>query len=94
MDTCQNQAAARHALPDTAMPVSDRKMTLTVPCHEPAEYYCSLRGVGVGKARKGGLVQRFSLCENHSVLFEQIDVELVQDAWMAAYAAKPERIPV
>ncbi|MCI4336021.1 MAG: hypothetical protein L3K17_02325 [Thermoplasmata archaeon] len=74
------------------MPVSDRKMTLTVPCHDNAEFSNSLRGVGAGRERKGAAVREFPMCENHTRLFEQIDVELVQDAWAPTFTAKPIRL--
>lgn len=89
MTTCENQAAARHAFPPNAMPVMDRRMTLNLQCHDVAEYTSSLRGVGRDRARVGGPVVAFGLCENHSRLYEQIDRELVQDAWAPSHTAKP-----
>jgi hypothetical protein len=91
MPTCQNQAAARHALPQAPMPVHDRRITLTIPCHEDATYDCALMGVGVGKARQGAVVQHFELCDNHTELFQQIDFELVQDGWTRSHSAPPVR---
>lgn len=89
MTTCENLEAARHAFPPDAMPVKDRRMTLTLQCHYPAEYSSTLKGVGHDRARDGGAVVAFSLCENHRRLYEQIDVELVQDAWAPAHTIKP-----
>ena len=90
---CEILAARAHALPDSSMPVRDRWMTLSIRCREPGEYTHSLKGIGSGKDRRGGVVREFVLCENHSRLFEQIDVELLQEAWDTAYTAKPSRIP-
>lgn len=64
-------------------------MTLSVPCHEAAEYSSKLKGVGRGRGRDGAAVVAFALCENHSRLYEQIDLELVQDAWAPAHSGKP-----
>lgn len=89
MPACQNQAAARHAFPPDAMPVMDRRMTLNLPCHDSAEYTSNLRGVGRDRARGGANVVAFTLCENHRRLYEQIDVELVQDAWAPCHATQP-----
>lgn len=71
------------------MPVMDRRMTLNLPCHFAAEYSSSLKGIGRGRTREGGQVRTFGLCENHAQLYEQIDRELVQDAWAPAHTAKP-----
>lgn len=89
MADCENIAARAHAFPETSMPVRDRWITLSTRCHEPGEYTHSLKGVGAGKDRRGGVVRTFLLCENHSQLFQQIDAELMQDAWSAAHTAKP-----
>lgn len=90
MAPCENKAAAIHAFPPNSMPVADRRMTLTLDCREPAEYSSSLRGVGMNRRRDGGQVRVFQLCENHSRLYEQIDLELVQDeSWAPAHTAKP-----
>ncbi len=67
-------------------------MTLSIGCHEQAEYSNSLRGVGSAKDRRGGAVREFKLCENHSRLYEQIDAELIQEAWAPAHTAKPVRL--
>jgi len=89
MPSCENIVASQHAFPKNAMPVADRRMTLTIQCHEPAEFTSSLRGVGHPLDRQGGLVRAFSLCENHRRLYEQIDLELVQDAWAPSHDGKP-----
>ncbi len=89
---CENTAARLHAFPDSAMPVRDRWMTLSIECRESAEYSHSLKGVGSAKDRRGGSVREFKLCDNHSHLYEQIDAELVQEAWAAAHTAKPVRL--
>ena len=92
MATCENVVAARHAFPAQSMPVRDRSMTLTIACREEAEYTHLLNGVGAGKDRRGGAPKSFGLCANHSPLFEQIDRELVQDAWVPAHTSKPTRL--
>ncbi len=74
------------------MPIRDRWMTLSIPCRESAEYSNSLRGVGSAKDRRGGAVREFKLCDNHSQLYEQIDAELVQEAWAPAHTAKRVRL--
>lgn len=91
MPTCQNQLAARHALPPAPMPVHDRRITLSIPCHDEATTDCDLMGVGVGKLRQGGQVRHFELCDNHTELFQQIDLELVQDGWTRAHQDRPVR---
>lgn len=67
-------------------------MTLSIECREPAEYSNTLKGIGSAKDRRGGAVRAFTLCDNHSHLYEQIDTELVQEAWAAAHTAKPVRL--
>ena len=89
---CENIPARVHAFPDSAMPIRDRWMTLSIECHESAEYSNSLMGVGTAKDRRGGAVREFKLCDNHSHLYEQIDAELVQEAWAVAHTAKPVRL--
>jgi len=89
MAICQNQLAARHAFPDGPMPVQDRRMTLTITCHEPAAWATPLTGVGNGRLRQGGAVKTFSLCENHAEVYQQIDRELVQDGWAPSINSKP-----
>jgi hypothetical protein len=89
MATCENVVAATYAFPPGPMPVADRRMTLTIQCHDSAEYSSSLRGVGAGKRRDGGLPRNFGLCENHRRLYEQIDSELVQEAWTPSHVGKP-----
>jgi hypothetical protein len=64
-------------------------MTLTLQCTDPAEYTSSLKGVGRDRKRDGGQVTEFGLCENHRRLYEQIDRELVQDAWAPSHTVKP-----
>jgi hypothetical protein len=71
------------------MPVADRKMTLTIQCRDASEYSSNLRGVGKGRLREGAVPRTFGLCENHRRLYEQIDFELVQDAWSPSHTAKP-----
>ncbi|MCI4330772.1 MAG: hypothetical protein L3K19_02850 [Thermoplasmata archaeon] len=73
------------------MPVHDRRITLTIPCHEDATYDCGLLGVGVGKTRQGAVVKHFELCENHTELFQQIDLELVLDGWTRSHTGPPVR---
>ena len=92
MTVCENIAARSHAFPDSCMPVRDRWMTLSIGCRELAEYTNSLKGVGSARDRRGGAVRDFVLCENHSRLYQQIDVELVEDAWAIAHTAKPVRL--
>lgn len=75
------------------MPVRDRWMTLSIACHEQAEYSNALTGIGAGKDRRGGVVHEFVLCENHSRVFQQIDEELVQEGWTRAHTTKPARLP-
>jgi hypothetical protein len=89
---CENTAARSHAFPENAMPVRDRWMTLSIGCHEPAEYTSSLKGIGSAKDRRGAAIREFRLCENHTRLFEQIDAELVQEAWAVAHTTKPVRV--
>ena|SRR5579862_2997946 len=89
MTICENRTAARHAFPQDAMPVADRRMTLDLQCQDSAEYASSLKGVGRDRLRDGGSVVAFGLCENHRRLYEQIDIELVQDAWAPSHTAKP-----
>jgi hypothetical protein len=92
MVTCQNQVAAEHAFPDGPNPVSDRRMTLTIPCHDEAGYSSSLRGVGRGRQRDGATAKTFYLCENHATLYAQIDKELVEDGWAPCQTARPQRL--
>lgn len=92
METCQNQLAARFALPEAPMPVRDRRITLQIQCTETAAYSSDLTSIGTGKARTGGTTQQFFLCENHSTLFRQIDRELHEDGWAPAYQADPVRL--
>jgi hypothetical protein len=89
MPVCENKIAASHAFPPDSMPAADRRMTLTIQCRDPAEYSSSLKGVGGSRHRDGAQVRVFSLCENHRRLYEQIDIELVQDAWAASHTTKP-----
>jgi hypothetical protein len=89
MAVCENVVAATHAFPPDSMPAADRRMTLTIQCHDPAEYSTTLRGIGVGRRREGAAVRTFGLCENHRRLYEQIDIELVQDAWSPSHTEKP-----
>jgi hypothetical protein len=89
MATCENVAAATYAFPRDSMPVADRRMTLTIQCRDLAEYTSDLRGIGAGKHRVGAQPRMFGLCENHRRLYEQIDFELVQDAWSPSHTAKP-----
>lgn len=89
MALCENVAAATYAFPRDSMPAADRRMTLTIQCHDPAEYSSNLRGVGTGRRREGAQPRTFALCENHRRLFEQIDLELVQDSWSPSHIAKP-----
>ena len=89
MTTCENVVAAVHAFPPDSMPAADRRMTLTIQCRYPAEYTSNLRGVGVGRARAGAQSASFLLCENHRRLYEQIDSELIQDAWSPSHTATP-----
>lgn len=74
------------------MPVMDRRMTLNLQCHDAAEYTLSLKGVGKDRSRAGGSVVAFGLCENHCRLYEQIDRELVQDAWAPSHTEKPTQL--
>ena len=92
MEFCQNAAAAKFALPEKPMPVRDRSLTLSIQCTDPATYASSLTGLGVGKARTGGRVQSFPLCDNHSQLFAQIDKELIQEGWAATENGSPSRL--
>lgn len=89
MSNCENAVAATHAFPRNSMPAADRRMTLTIQCHDPAEYTSSLRGIGTGRRREGAQVRTFGLCENHRRVFEQIDKELVQDAWAPSLTTAP-----
>jgi hypothetical protein len=89
MATCENVTAATYAFPRDSMPVADRKMTLTIQCRDAVEYTSNLRGTGKGRTREGAQPRNFGLCENHRRLFEQIDFELVQDAWSPSHTAKP-----
>lgn len=89
MATCENTTAATHAFPRNSMPFADRRMTLTIQCRDPAEYSSSLRGVGTSRHREGAGVRSFALCDNHRRLYEQIDIELVQDAWVPSHTSKP-----
>lgn len=89
MVACENKVAAVHAFPPNSGPAADRKMTLTIQCRDPAEYSSSLRGVGKGRQREGAETRVFGLCENHRRLYEQIDLELVQEAWAPSHTTKP-----
>ncbi len=89
MATCENKVAATHAFPPNSMPIADRRMTLTIQCRDSAEYSSSLRGIGTGRQRTGADTRVFSLCENHRRLYEQIDLELVQEAWAPSHTGKP-----
>lgn len=89
MATCENVVAATHAFPPDSMPASDRRMTLTIQCRDQAEYTSNLRGIGVGRRREGAQARNFGLCENHRRLYEQIDLELVQDSWSPSHTARP-----
>ena len=89
MAICENVTAAAYAFPPDSMPVADRRMTLTIQCRDPAEYSSNLRGIGVGRRREGAQPRGFGLCDNHRRLYEQIDLELVQDAWSPSHTAKP-----
>ena len=89
MAACENVAAANFAFPPNSMPVADRRMTLTIQCRDPAEFTSTLRGVGAGRHREGAQTRVFKLCENHRRLYEQIDFELVQDAWSPSHTEKP-----
>jgi hypothetical protein len=93
MSRCENVAAATHAFPRDSMPVADRRMSLTIQCRDPAEYSSDLRGIGAGRRRVGAEPRAFALCENHRRLYEQIDFELVQDAWSPSHTAKPTALP-
>jgi hypothetical protein len=88
MLVCENQKAAAHALPRGPMPVEDRRMTLEYQCRSEAEYSSTLKGVGVGKERKGATIATFNLCENHNQLFQAVDQELVEDGWAPSYMGK------
>jgi hypothetical protein len=93
MLTCENQKAAGHALPRGPTPVEDRRMTLELQCREEATYASTLKGVGKGKERKGGVIATFNLCENHNQLFQMVDHELVEDGWAPSYMGmKPARL--
>src|SRR5579871_4938900 len=92
MTVCQNVGAAQFSLPEQAMPVKDRSITLRLACREPSSYSSTFLGLGKGKSRAGGGTQNFELCENHSQLFVQIDNELVQDGWAHAISEKPTRL--
>jgi hypothetical protein len=85
---CQIDSASRHALPPTAMPVQDRKMSLDTACREEATYSAKLGGLSKGHDRKGSPVREFVLCENHSQLMTQVDRELMEDGWGTAFAEK------
>lgn len=89
MAICENRVAAIHAFPPSSAPVADRRMTLTLQCHDLAEYSNSLRGIGTSRHREGAQARVFGLCENHTRLYEQIDLELVQEAWEPCHTAKP-----
>ncbi|HEV2317297.1 MAG TPA: hypothetical protein VGV89_06965 [Thermoplasmata archaeon] len=67
-------------------------MTLTIPCREQAEYTCQLLGIAGPKSRTGSKVVAFSLCQNHSGLYDQIDRELVEEGWPRAYIGAAERM--
>lgn len=89
MVTCENKVAALHAFPSNSAPAADRRMTLTLQCQDPSEYTSSLLGVGTDRHRGGAQVRVFALCENHRRLYEQIDRELIQDAWAPSHTAMP-----
>lgn len=89
MATCENAVAATHAFPRDSMPAADRRMTLTIQCRDAAEYSSSLRGIGTSRHREGAGIRTFGLCENHRRLYEQIDIELMQDAWAPSHTTKP-----
>jgi hypothetical protein len=92
MVACANVAASRYAFPMDSMSVRDRRMTLTLPCPGQAEYSCELLGLGTDKARTGASASSFTLCMNHSDLYEEIDRELVEEGWRQTHTAKPERL--
>lgn len=89
MVICENVIAAAYAFPRDPMPVADRRMSLTIQCHEAADYRSNLLGVGMGRGRLGAQPRDFSLCDNHRRLYEQIDLELVEEAWSPSHTAKP-----
>ena len=89
MATCENKVAATHAFPPDSLPASDRRITLTLQCREPGEYSSSLRGIGRSKHRDGAQIRVFGLCENHRRLYEQIDRELVEEAWAPCHTGTP-----
>jgi hypothetical protein len=93
MATCENVTAATHAFPRDSLPARDRRMTLTIQCRDPAQYRSNLRGIGVGLGREGAQARDFVLCENHRQLYEQIDLELVQDAYSQSHTARPIPLP-
>jgi hypothetical protein len=88
MAQCENKKAAAHALPRGPNPVEDRRMTLDIQCDMDAQNTSTLKGVGSGKQRTGGVSASFPLCDNHSEVFEQIDRELVEEGWAPAYMGK------
>lgn len=67
-------------------------MTLTIQCHDPAEYTSRLKGIGASRGRDGAVVREFGLCDNHRRLYEQIDKELVEDAWAPSHSLGPVRL--
>ncbi|MCI4318947.1 MAG: hypothetical protein L3K23_02300 [Thermoplasmata archaeon] len=88
MTQCQVQAATKFALPPSAMPVHDRRMSLETACREEATYSLKLLG-GVGdRHRTGAPVREFVVCENHSQLVTQVDRELMEDGWATALPEK------
>ncbi|HZY71070.1 MAG TPA: hypothetical protein VFF67_08870 [Thermoplasmata archaeon] len=46
----------------------------------------------MGRGREGATVRDFGLCENHRRVYEQIDSELVQDAWAPSHTHPPTRL--
>jgi hypothetical protein len=63
-------------------------MTLQYACGSDGEYTTELMGVGSDKRRTGAKPATFSLCQNHSDVFMQIDRELVEEGWAPAYMGK------
>jgi hypothetical protein len=92
MMLCQINSASLHALPPTAMPVQDRKMSLDTVCREEAVYSAKLGGLSKGHDRTGTPVREFLFCENHSQLITQVDVELMEDGWGTAFVEKSHRL--